>query len=72
MPAPFLENQNYYDGEKYVEMVLDVAETVLGVFGFDTKNFGFRSKPRNYLEEIRTETEKERLSELRSLMEETT
>jgi hypothetical protein len=25
----------YYDKEKYREMVLDAAETVLGFFGFD-------------------------------------
>ena len=26
---------NYYDKEKYKEMILDAAETVLGYFGFD-------------------------------------
>src|SRR5512133_1120523 len=26
---------NYYDKEKYREMILDAAETVLGYFGFD-------------------------------------
>lgn len=27
----------YYDREKYLEMVLDVAETILGVFGFSAR-----------------------------------
>jgi DNA polymerase elongation subunit (family B) len=29
-----------YDKEKYKEMLLDAAETVLGIFGFDRKLFG--------------------------------
>jgi len=41
VPALLLDKRNYYDREKYVEMVLDVAETILGTFGFDRKQFGF-------------------------------
>lgn len=33
-----------YDREKYKEMLLDAAETVLGIFGFDRTVYG---KPRN-------------------------
>ena len=29
-----------YDREKYKEMLLDAAETVLGIFGFDRTLFG--------------------------------
>jgi len=67
VPALLLDKRNYYDREKYVEMVLDVAETILGTFGFDRKQFGFQPKARNFREEIRREIGKEILSELRSL-----
>jgi len=54
----------YYDDEKYVEMVLDVAETILGVFGFDRRKLGFQSKPKDFLEELKLEREQDYISEL--------
>ena len=46
-----------YDKEKYREMVLDAAETVLGFFGFDRtvySNFK-KKKGRKWYEELREE-----------------
>ena len=34
-PIENLKSMSHYDKEKYKEMVLDAAETVLGFFGFD-------------------------------------
>jgi hypothetical protein len=36
-----------YDGEKYKEMILDAAETVLGFFGFDRPAHGNGSFKKN-------------------------
>ena len=33
-----------YDREKYLEMLLDSAEAVLSVFGFNRSQFGFERK----------------------------
>jgi len=44
-----------YDCQKYAEMLLDTAETLLGVFGFSRAQFGLQLKPRNFLEELRHE-----------------
>ena len=42
--------------EKYREMVLDIAETVLGSFGFDrTVYSNFKKKGRKWYEELREE-----------------
>jgi DNA polymerase elongation subunit (family B) len=42
VPAQFIRNNDSleYDKEKYKEMLLDAAETVLGIFGFDRTLFG--------------------------------
>ena len=42
IPAQFIRNNDTldYDKEKYKEMLLDAAETVLGIFGFDRTLFG--------------------------------
>jgi len=37
IPADMMLLKQYYDRERYVEMVLNVAETILGVFGFIKK-----------------------------------
>jgi hypothetical protein len=42
-----------YDVNKYAEMLLDVAESVLGVFGFSRTQLGFHCMPRYFLEELR-------------------
>ena len=63
-PAEFAET---YDTEKYAEMLLDIAESILGVFRFSRTKLGFQSKPRNFLEELRSEQTKEILMELSNL-----
>ena len=52
---------NNYDKEKYREMVLDAAETVLGSFGFDrTVYSNFKKKGRKkWYEELREEQTKD-------------
>lgn len=58
VPAAILNNSHcYYDKEKYSEMVLDVAETVLSLFGFNGEQNCFRPKSKNYLEELHCERE---------------
>jgi hypothetical protein len=50
-----------YDKEKYKEMILDAAETVLGYFGFDRSLYGNKKNigPRKWrwLQELRQERE---------------
>ncbi len=68
IPASALGNdQHYYDREKYLEMALDVAETVLGVFGFDRRQLGFRPTSKDFLTGALREREAETLLELQSL-----
>ena len=45
-----------YDREKYKEMLLDAAETVLGIFGFDRTLFGKAKDKRWYMELRRNRT----------------
>ena len=56
---PLLE----YDKEKYKEMILDAAETVLSIFGFDRNVYGNPRKKGNkkwwWLEELREERMKD-------------
>jgi hypothetical protein len=42
-PAKLISSQNY-DREKYLEMLLDSAEAVLAVFGFNRSMLGFDEK----------------------------
>ena len=44
-----------YDKEKYKEILLDAAETVLGIFGFDRTLFG-KAKEHKWWMEIKEET----------------
>jgi DNA polymerase elongation subunit (family B) len=52
-----------YDKEKYREMILDAAETVLGYFGFDRTLYGNKKNTATrkwwWLEELRQEREKD-------------
>src|SRR5881398_2415707 len=50
------ESLSYYDKEKYREMILDAAETVLGLFGFDRTVYGNIKKKKNSLEVLDTTT----------------
>lgn len=63
-PAEFAET---YDVVKYCELLLDVAESILGVFEFSRTQLGFQRKSRNFLDELRSESIKEILLELESL-----
>lgn len=56
-----------YDTDKYAEMLLDVAESILGVFGFSRTQLGFERKPRSFLEQLRGERGREILLELENL-----
>jgi DNA polymerase elongation subunit (family B) len=52
-----------YDKEKYKEMILDAAETVLGYFGFDRTVYGNKknvaARKWQWLEELRQERERD-------------
>ena len=51
-PAKLISSEEY-DKEKYLEMLLDSAESVLSVFGFDRSLFGFdKKKTRQWWHEI--------------------
>jgi hypothetical protein len=57
-------NVNFdYDKEKYKEMILDAAETVLGYFGFDRSVYGNRKnislRKWRWFEELRQERERD-------------
>jgi hypothetical protein len=41
-----------YDKEKYKEMILDAAETVLGFFGFDRSTYSSNFKKNNGAKEV--------------------
>jgi hypothetical protein len=63
-PAGLAES---YDADKYAEMLLDVAESILAVFGFSRTQLGFERNPRSFLEELRDERGREILLELENL-----
>ena len=52
-----------YDKEKYKEMILDAAETVLGYFGFDRALYGneknISKRKWRWFEELRQERERD-------------
>jgi hypothetical protein len=52
-----------YDKEKYKEMILDAAETVLGYFGFNRTIYGDKKKTVSrkwlWIEELRRERERD-------------
>jgi DNA polymerase elongation subunit (family B) len=50
-PAKLLSSQNY-DREKYLEMMLDAAEAVLAVFGFNRSKLGFDKKFSHWCNEL--------------------
>jgi len=43
--ASISDRVHYYDREKYVELVLNAAETILGIFNFEKKQLGLKFKP---------------------------
>jgi hypothetical protein len=52
-----------YDREKYIEMILNAAQTVLGYFGFDRTIYGNKrnTTPRKWrwLQELRQQRERD-------------
>lgn len=57
-PAKLISSENY-DKEKYLEMLLDSAEAVLSVFGFDRSLFGFEKKFKHWWDEIYQQRERD-------------
>jgi hypothetical protein len=61
-PVEFIEEgrEQVYDKEKYREMLLEAAETVLGYFGFDRTAYGgiSRSKNRKWWHQLREQRQK--------------
>jgi hypothetical protein len=71
MPADTITGGYHsYDQEKSQEMLLDVAETILGWNVFSREGLGFRRRPRRFLEEIKEEWRQEILREIITLEEE--
>jgi hypothetical protein len=53
-PIENLTSLPQYDKEKYKEMILDAAETVLGFFGFDRMAYSnIKNRRRKWYEELR-------------------
>jgi hypothetical protein len=61
MPLDLVSEEHDYDKEKYREMLLEAAETVLGYFGFDRTIYGDvgRNKNRKWWYELRQERRKD-------------
>jgi DNA polymerase elongation subunit (family B) len=57
-PAKLISSENY-DKEKYLEMLLDSAEAVLSVFGFQRSIFGFDKKFKHWWDEIYQQRERD-------------
>jgi hypothetical protein len=62
-PVEFIEEgrEQVYDKEKYREMLLEAAETVLGYFAFDRTAYGdtSRSKNRKWWHQLREQRQKD-------------
>jgi hypothetical protein len=58
-----MEKNFRYDKEKYREMILDAAQSVLGYFGFDRTDYGDErdtaSKKWRWLQEVRQQRERD-------------
>jgi hypothetical protein len=59
---------NYYDKDKYREMILDAAETVLGYFGFDRTLYGVDHKNNRKKKKWYDELQEERTKDIQSEM----
>jgi hypothetical protein len=59
MPVDLINEEHDYDKEKYREMLLEAAESILGYFGFDGTFYGDRKKNRKWWYEIREERQKD-------------
>jgi hypothetical protein len=59
MPLDLISEERDYDKEKYREMLLGAAESILGYFGFDRTVYGDRKKNRKWWYELRQERRKD-------------
>jgi hypothetical protein len=57
-PTKLISSENY-DKEKYLEVLLDSAEAVLSVFGFNRSLFGFDKKKPHWWDELNNQREKD-------------
>jgi DNA polymerase elongation subunit (family B) len=57
-PAKLMTSK-VYDKEKYLEMLLDAAEAVLSIFGFQRSLFGFEKKYKHWWDEIYQQRERD-------------
>jgi DNA polymerase elongation subunit (family B) len=57
-PANLISSKEY-DKEKYLEMLLDSAEAVLSIFGFNRSLFGFDRKKQHWWNEIYQQRERD-------------
>ena len=57
-PAKLISSEEY-DREKYLEMLLDAAEAVLSVFGFNRTILGFDKKSKHWWDEICRQQERD-------------
>jgi hypothetical protein len=57
IPVDLISEEHDYDKEKYREMLLEAAESILGYFGFDRAIYGdaVRKKIRKWWYELRQE-----------------
>ena len=47
LPVDLIKEEHGYDNEKYRDMLLEAAETILGYFGFDRTIYGDNIKKKN-------------------------
>jgi DNA polymerase elongation subunit (family B) len=57
-PAKLVSSKEY-DKEKYLEMLLDSAEVVLSIFGFNRSLFGFKRKFQHWWDELYQQHERD-------------
>jgi hypothetical protein len=61
VPLDLSSEEDDYDNEKYRDMLLEAAETILGYFGFDSTIYGdtIRTKNRKWWYKLREEGRKD-------------
>ena len=59
IPVDLISEEHDYDKEKYREMLLEAAESILGYFGFDMTVYVDRKKNRKWWYELRQERRKD-------------
>jgi DNA polymerase elongation subunit (family B) len=59
MPLDLVNEEHDYDKERYRELLLEAAESILGYFGFDRTVYGDRKKNRKWWYKLRQERQKD-------------